>query len=469
MPVCQTSRPYSSEDNMHTLLHKLGTAIISFGLAIGSFLGVQQPDYTSQITALQSQIKSVQTQSPALGAYNPSGGGTYRLQSSVGTTNTTVPLSSFKEPISNIPYTMSYLNSSIMYGTLDPQTSRSEFISFTGITQNSDGTAILTGVTRGLGRSYPYTASSTLRQAHSGQSIFILSDSPQHFEEYGVLQNDQTITGDWHAPTPATDNSIATRAYVDGKTFGGIGGASETATGTVEIATSIEAASSTTNGSLGRLALPASLATSTYNSATAALRVVVTKNSGKIDDNFISTSTLFTNIASSTKIGNTYAFDIGKHMQVFTSDGTFTVPSGIRTLRVQTIGGGGGGGNSGGHQGAGGAGGYSLSYVDVTGTSSIKITIGLGGGTGNPGTAGTATLFSTYASSTGGNPGSSSSGGTGGVGHGDLNMTGGTGGNEDSTDSTNGVGGLPAYGGASYGKGGDSNGAGVNGAVIVEY
>ena len=127
--------------------------------------------------------------------YYPAGGGTYTLQSSIGLTNTTIKLSSFKEPVSNNLYTMSYLNSDLECGTIDPNTSKSEFISFTGITQNADGSATLTGVTRGLMRSYPYTASTTLRQPHSGQSNFILSDSLCLFNQYAVKQNNETITG----------------------------------------------------------------------------------------------------------------------------------------------------------------------------------------------------------------------------------------------------------------------------------
>lgn len=157
----------------------------------------------------------------ALAVYNPTGGGTYRLQTSVGLADTSIRLSSFKEPVSNIPYTMSYLNSDLECGTLDPQTSRSEFIQFTGITQNSDGTAILTGVTRGLGRSYPYTASSTLRQTHAGQSIFILSDAPCLFNQYGIKQNDETLTGYWDVPTPLSDDNIANKSYVDSLVNGG--------------------------------------------------------------------------------------------------------------------------------------------------------------------------------------------------------------------------------------------------------
>lgn len=164
---------------------------------------------------------------PILGSYNPSGGGTYRLKSSVSSSDTSITLSSFKEPVSSIAYTMSYLNSDIAYGTLDPQTSYSEFISFTGITQNADGSATLSGVSRGLGRSYPYTASSTLRQAHSGQSIFILSNAPQLYNEYVTKRNNDTIsgsdtiTGQWYFSYPpvstetATSSSqLATRKFV---------------------------------------------------------------------------------------------------------------------------------------------------------------------------------------------------------------------------------------------------------------
>lgn len=187
------------------ILKSLATVITAGVLSVGSFLGLYHP--TNQVT---NDVAPA-----ALGAFNPSGGGTYRLQTSLGSTDTTIRLSSFKEPISNTPYTMAYLNSSIGYGTLDPQQpTRSEFISFTGITQNSDGTASLTGVVRGLGRSYPYAASTTLSVAHSGQSIFILSDSPSLFNEYAIKRNVQSITGIWtfastSAPVYDADWNIA--------------------------------------------------------------------------------------------------------------------------------------------------------------------------------------------------------------------------------------------------------------------
>ena len=128
------------------------------------------------------------------GSFNPTGGLTYRLQTSAGSSAIIINLSSLKNR-SDIALTMTILDTDIGYGTLSPQTSRSEFISFTGITQNANGTAQLTGVTRGLSDIAPFTASTTLREAHPGQSIFILSDSPQLFEEYAKIRSATAITG----------------------------------------------------------------------------------------------------------------------------------------------------------------------------------------------------------------------------------------------------------------------------------
>ncbi len=182
--------------------------------------------------SLYSYIKHHSQQMPqqVYGDYNPTGGQTYRLQSSISSTASSITLTSFKEPISGIKYTMSYLNSSIEYATIDPQNNTSkEFISFTGITQNSDNTATLTGVSRGLGFSYPYTASTTLAQAHSGQAILILSNPPQLTNQYANKSNSEYITGQmWGFQDPpyfvnaaTSTNQAASIAYVNGIAFGG--------------------------------------------------------------------------------------------------------------------------------------------------------------------------------------------------------------------------------------------------------
>ncbi len=194
---------------------------------------------------------------------NVTGGGTYRLASSISSTQTTIKLSSFREPISNVPYTMTYLNSSLEYATLDPQTNSSEFVSFTGITQNSDGTAILTGVTRGLSRSYPYTASSTFQVTHSGQSILILSNAPQIYND---IYN-----------------------YINNASYAGTVDASQNIKGIVEEATGAEAAAHKADGSgdtTAPLALTASNASSTRTANTPQI-VVSSSTDGYIDASYV--------------------------------------------------------------------------------------------------------------------------------------------------------------------------------------
>jgi hypothetical protein len=81
-------------------------------------------------------------------------------------------------------------------------------------------------------------------------------------------------------------------------------------------------------------------------------------------------------------------------IQVWTGNGTWSRPSGVRYIKVQIQGGGGGGS---GHGEGGAAGGYAERFLDVTGISSVSINIG-GGGGGN------------YYSGAGGNGGTSSFG-----------------------------------------------------------
>lgn len=194
------------------------------------------------------------------GSFSPTGGGTYLLQSSISASQNTITLTSFTEPGSGIPYTMSYIGSDIIYGTIAPTSGNSEFISATGITQNTNGTATLTGVTRGESRT-PGTggcvASSTLAHAYPGQTQFILSDSPCFFSEYAVRRNAQTISGLWTFTTPPI-----------GINPGGSPNASVTVNGLVQLATARQAASSTVNGSTGAPdVLQSAYATDTPNTA----------------------------------------------------------------------------------------------------------------------------------------------------------------------------------------------------------
>jgi len=202
-----------------------------------------------------------------------------------------------------------------------------------------------------------------------------------------------------------------------------------------------------------------------------------------------------------------------KSMQVFTSSGTYTKPSGINTIKVIVTGGGGQGGGYGAandYGAGGGAGGTAIEVIDVSSLgSTVAVTVGAGGTGANAtsdGNTGSTSSFGSYCSATGGVGGrhgnrGSVYGGHGGAGAGgNINLNGGQGNNGVDNDyvpggtnyrGTWGLGGasywggggrgavfnIGAQGGASYGSGGGggSPGAGTGGAgkvgivVVEEY
>jgi hypothetical protein len=123
---------------------------------------------------------------------------------------------------------------------------------------------------------------------------------------------------------------------------------------------------------------------------------------------------------------------IGHRGQVFTSSGTFTVPTGVSSIKVTVVGGGGGGGvgidgsyggPAGGPGGNGGGGGTSFGYVAVTPGASYAVVVGSGGNGSNSGTGGsggTSSFGSTLLTASGGAGGSNSGGGANGSGGGTL-------------------------------------------------
>jgi len=196
-------------------------------------------------------------------AYLPFGAKTYNLASSISSTATSITLSSFQEPVTATPYTMVLIGSDIVYATIAPKTTSSEFISFTGITQNASGTATLTGVTRGLAKKTPFTTDSAYKLAHSGQTQFIISDAPQVFNEYVTLDNDETIVGlktfpgggTTNAPVSGTSYTAPTnnleyssKKYADDLAIAGSPDASTTVKGIVEEATQVEVDAKTAAG-----------------------------------------------------------------------------------------------------------------------------------------------------------------------------------------------------------------------------
>ena len=120
-----------------------------------------------------------------------------------------------------------------------------------------------------------------------------------------------------------------------------------------------------------------------------------------------------------------------RSMQVWTSNGTWSRPSGVGSIKVVVVGAGGGGS---GYCESGGAGGCSQRVIDVTNTSSVSVTIGNpGGGTNFSGCCGNGNYssFGSFCSASGGygaNCREQHAGGIGGNGSGgNLNIYGGGG------------------------------------------
>lgn len=284
------------------------------------------------------------------------------------------------------------------------------------IGEASTGNTII-NMTRGLSRGTGTTTVSTYQSRWGRGTSVEITDAPilvraanilggiQNIEN--VIKYDSTVA----TSTIASDNkNLVNYELLAYTAFNGAGviNASLTQKGVVELATQTETASSTANGSAGVLAIPATNATSTYNSATAPLRVVVTKNNGKIDTNFIDLTTFTgsTNIASTT-------------IYATTTSGVWVKPANLRYVIVELVGGGGGSGGSTDANfisGGGGGGGYAKKIIPASALGATEtVTIGAGGtggagSTNSAGGVGGTTSFGSYVSATGGTGGLASAG-----------------------------------------------------------
>jgi hypothetical protein len=179
----------------------------------------------------------------------------------------------------------------------------------------------------------------------------------------------------------------------------------------------------------------------------------------------------------------------GGNGQVFTGNGTFTIPTGITRVKATVLAGGGGATSNRG----GGAGGAAIKYLtSLTPGNTISVTVGAGGAANTVGgssqiASGTQSI--TTVSATGGDRGQTADG-NGGIGsNGDLNIRGGGAGNGQSSGQggnsifgagapTRTTGGVGIVGGAFGGGGGVSQdigccgfpgGAGGAGVVFFEW
>lgn len=416
----------------------------------------------------------------AYGQFNPTGGNTYVLQSSVSSSQPTLTLTSFREPGSNIAYTMTYINTDKIYGTLAPSSGNSEFISATGITQNGNGTATLTGVVRGLSRS-PGTggcvASSTLAHAYPGQTQFILSNSPCFYAEYAVRRNAQSITGRWTFTTATrplltadadatTTSQLITLGELQRTAIAGATNATFSSAGIVKIGTGAQAAAG--NPTTGPyFALTTSIASSTCAEIDNILPVTssfllnpncINTNhtyswTHQIFSSFFASESTTTNATTTnlTVTGNTIGINPNATSTKFTASGTWQRPSGVTKVHVRMIGGGGAGGGSTGTGntvgGGGGAGGYCDVIATVSGNVSVTVGAAGAGSSGAGGGSGGNSVFTAATTYT-------AAGGTGGgVSGTDASVAGGTGGSTTNCDFSGGFGSTGGKGTFGFGNG----------------
>lgn len=175
---------------------------------------------------------------------------------------TTISLSSMEYP-DGTPVVMADFGS-IGYMTLEPETPREENISFTGITQNANGSATLTGVTRGLRFKTPYTQDLALRNAHAGGTKARVTNSAPFYNQLAVKENDETITGEWTFPSADADrpkldadvdtaelDALITFGQLNRAVFAGATNGSTVAKGVFQEATQAQTDARTQVGSTG--------------------------------------------------------------------------------------------------------------------------------------------------------------------------------------------------------------------------
>ncbi len=170
--------------------------------------------------------------------------------------------------------------------------------------------------------------------------------------------------------------------------------------------------------------------------------------------------------------------------RTYTTNGSFSVPTGVTSIKVEAWGAGGGGGNVNGRNGGGGGGAYAVKTFTVTAGASYNVVLGTGGTPGNNGTS--TTFGSNVVVAAGGASGQSNrNGGQGGQasastgdvvhsggngGNAGNNSTGGGGGGSAFTNNTGGTGdngpnGSPNFGG----DGGNGTGNGGNGGSTNNF
>lgn len=313
------------------------SAIVAAVVSVGSFFGLNaQPKEVPLSPPVQRAIQKYvdeSMQQPTFGTTLPIAGQTYNLYGSgLSQTGTSITLASFTVTQTGQKIQDSDL-SDTFYITLEPgNPAKQEIVSCTTVVQNANGSATLSGCTRGLSPITPYTASSTLRFSHGGGTQVIFSNPPQFYNGFAILDNTNTFTGTNTFNTSpfvvtgcsvTSDNlQLCNKSYIDGVAVAGASNANDTTKGIVEMATANEASIGASFGSTGaRLTLGANLATSSpYIAGT---YIPVTSSNGTLSNLFQATSS-----------SNFYKWD---STQLFTGSTTWTGLSALTFAATSTF------------------------------------------------------------------------------------------------------------------------------------
>jgi hypothetical protein len=221
----------------------------------------------------------------------------YSSGASVG--DTEIVLSEFKDIDGNLLTMEKFGDKGFM--TLDPGVGNNEEqISFSGVTQNANGTATLTGVKNVL-CVYPYTETDGLKKQHSGGSVAVVSITSGLLNQFANKKNDETITGTWSIPTYSSSDlhQPASIEYVNNIAISGAPNASENAKGIIELATAAECESGAETGETGaRLVVPASNCKNSTTGAADAGKIPVLGADGLLDQTFLDKDRVWNKVQS---------------------------------------------------------------------------------------------------------------------------------------------------------------------------
>jgi hypothetical protein len=174
----------------------------------------------------------------------------------------TVTLTSFAQ-IDGTLLTMADFGT-IGFGTVEPGNgANEEQICFTGVSQNANGTATLTGVSS-VSFVSPYTKTANFQKNHVGGTTFVISNTSGFYDNLVSKNDDETIAGIYTFTNPnvprmdtdptygaGTELYFATKQYVDDTAFAGAPNATTTQKGIVQEATNADYLAGTKTGSTG--------------------------------------------------------------------------------------------------------------------------------------------------------------------------------------------------------------------------